>query len=439
MPTGKTYCMATNLIPSDRTIAAIKRSDERRRLSDGAGLYLLLWFEGGSHGWRLDYTFGGKRKTISLGTYPATSLALARQKAAEARAQVAAGINPSEARKAARVVESVDQAAAVRESQGLPPLGSFEHVAMEFWRLRYSPDNAAARQWSDSYADRWIGRLRFDVFPYIGRRDLRSLAPRELLEVLRRVERRGAFDTASKLSQSISEVFRHGVVLEYCDSDPARDLRGALRKHLVKHYAAVTAPGEAGDLVRAILAYRGRPITRAALHLSMLVFQRPGNVRAAEWAHVDLDAAMWTIPSQGMKRKLQHKISGRPHLVPLSTQAVEVLRELHPLTGYGRFVFPNQNGGKCMSENTLHKALAAMGFGSDRMTPHGFRAMARTMAVEHLDIDPEVIEVQLAHAKSGVHGEAYDRAQYLAQRRTLMQRWADYLMMLVNQPSDRAG
>lgn len=426
--------MASNLISSDRTIAAIKRGDERRRLSDGDGLYLLLWADGGSHGWRFDYGFSGKRKTISFGPYPATSLALARSKAAEARAQVAAGINPSDLRKAAKRAAAVDEVAAQREAQGLAPLGSLEHVATEFWRLKYSPDDAAARQWSDSYADRWLGRLKLDVFPYLGRRQVATITPRELLEVLQRVEARGAFDTAGKLCQSVSEALRHGIVLGYCDSDPARDLRGALRRHVVQHYAAVTTPGEARALMRSIMTYPGRATTRAALQLSVMVFQRPGNVRAAEWAHIDLDAAMWSIPSDAMKRKVQHKASGRPHLVPLATQAVALLRDLQPLTGHHRWVFPNQNGGNCMSENTVRKALHAMGYDSEKMTPHGFRAMARTMAVEHLDIAPDVIEAQLAHAKAGALGEAYDRAQYLAQRRELMQRWADYLQALASRP-----
>jgi len=427
--------MASNLIPSDRTIASIKPGDVRRRLSDGGGLYLLLFFEGGSHGWRLDYSFGGKRKTLSLGTYPATGLALARQKATEARSQVAAGINPSDARKAAKAAQLVDQVALDREAQGLPALGTLEHVATEFWRLKYSPDDPAARQWSDSYADRWIGRLRLDVFPWLGRRQVNTVTPRELLEALQRVEQRGAFDTAKKLCQSVSEAFRHGIVLGYCDSDPARDLRGALRKHLVHHYAAITTPGDARSLMRAIMTYTGRPVTKAALQLSVMVFQRPGNVRAAEWSHIDLDAGMWTIPSVSMKRKIQQKVNGRPHLVPLSTQAVRILRELYPLTGHGRWVFPNQKGGgNCMSENTVRKALHTMGFDSGTMTPHGFRAMARTMGVENLDLDPDVIEAQLAHAKKGSLGEAYDRAQYLAKRRELMQQWADYLEALANRP-----
>lgn len=426
--------MAHHLIASDRTIASVKPGDPRRRLSDGAGLYLLLFFEGGSHGWRFDYSFEGKRKTISLGTYPATGLAAARVKAQAAREQVAAGVNPSAVRQAKRAVQQVDQVAAERVRLGLAPLGSFEAVAREFHALKWSPDNEAARQWSDSYADRWLGRLVLDVFPYLGQRALDGITPIELLQVLQRVEGRGAFDTAQKLCQSVSEVFRYGIILRHCASDPARDLRGALRRHVVAHYAAITTPGEARALMRSLMNYHGRPATRVALALSAMVFQRPGNVRSAEWAHVDLDGAMWSIPSTDMKRRVAHKKTGRPHLVPLATQAVAMLRELQPLTGHSRWVFPNQNGGNCMSENTVGKALHAMGYGSDVMTPHGFRAMARTMLVENTAVPPDVIEAQLAHAKSGPLGAAYDRAEYLAQRRDMMQQWADYLFTLAGRP-----
>lgn len=425
--------MASNLIPSDRTIAAIRPGDPRRRLSDGAGLYLLTFFLGGAHGWRFDYTIAGKRKTLSLGTYPATGLAQARTEAARLRELVAAGVDPSAARKAAKVARVVVDQAADREAKGLAPVGTFEALATEFHALKWSPDNEAARRWSASYADRWLGRLRLDVFPYIGRRPARGISPVELLEILQRVERRGAFDTAQKLCQSISETFRYGVILGHCDSDPARDLRGALRQHVVKHYPAITTPGQARDLMRAMMNYQGRPTTRAALVLSALVFQRPGNVRGAEWAHVDLDAAMWTIPSDLMKRKVEQKKTGAPHLVPLARQAVELLKELLPLTGHGRWIFPNQNGGACMSENTISKALRSMGYDSATMTPHGFRAMARTMLAENTDVDLNVIEAQLAHAKSGPLGSAYDRAEYLVQRRDMMQRWADYLFSLAAQ------
>jgi integrase len=267
-----------------------------------------------------------------------------------------------------------------------------------------------------------------NAFPYMGALPLSAITAPMVLDVLRKVEARGAAETVRKLSDGIGQAFRYGIATGRCERNPVPDLRGALKPRTVKHMAALLEPAQVGALLRACDGYMGQPVTRAALVLSALVFQRPGNVRAMEWAEVDFDGAMWAIPSAKMKRTVQAKISGRPHMVPLSRQALAILAELRPLTGGGRYVFPSlRMGGAPMSENTIRAALRNMGYSNDDMTPHGFRAMARTLMVERLNMSPDVLEAQLAHGKSGPLGMAYDRAEFMAQRRQMMQAWADYL------------
>jgi integrase len=234
---------------------------------------------------------------------------------------------------------------------------------------------------------------------------------------------------AHDLRESSGQVFRYGIATGRCTTNPADALRGALRSFVVKHMGAVLEPVTAGELMRAIDAYTGQPVTRAALVLSALTFQRPGNLRAMTWDEVDADAAMWTIPADKMKRTAHGKTNGRPHLVPLAPQALAILADLRPLTGHGKFVFPSLlSGNRCMSENTVRAALRRMGYSNDQMTAHGFRAMARTLIIERLPGIPEgVIEGQLAHGKSGPLGAAYDRAEFMDQRRAMMVTWADYL------------
>jgi integrase len=283
-----------------------------------------------------------------------------------------------------------------------------------------------------------------DLFPWIGGLPLTQITAPLLLHTLRRIEGRGAHETAHTLRQTAGQVFRYGVATGRCERNPAPDLRGALQPIIVKHMAAVLEPGAVGPLLRAIWSYEGQPLTRAALQLSALLFQRPGNIRRMEWREINFDSARWTIPAAKMKRSVQGKESGRPHLVPLARQAIEILRELEPLTGDGRYVFTSLlSGERPMSENTLRGALRRMGYSNDDMTPHGFRAMARTLMVEHLDIHPDVIEAQLAHGKSSPLGAAYDRAEFVAQRRAMMEEWADYLDTLrepsmASSPTDNA-
>lgn len=407
---------------TDLHLKNIKPDDTRKRLNDGDGLFLLLSVKGGAHAWRFSYTINGTRKTLSLGTYPDTGLALARRKADEARAQVAAGTDPSDARKAARADREKRREARQREAAGLPPLGSFEDVAREWLQevhsVKVSPD----------HAERTRIRLEQHVFPWLGKVALSAITAPMVLQCVRRVEKRGTVETAHRIKQACGQIFRYGIATGHCDRDPTPDLRDALRPVLVTHHAALTEPRRVGELLRALDGYTGQPTTRAALLLLALTFQRPGEVRAAEWAELDLDGGMWTIPGRRMKRNLQGKATGPDHLVPLSRQAVALLRELQPLTGRRVLVFPGLRSPlRPISDVTMGAALQRLGFSNDEMTAHGFRAMARTMLAERLDIPDSVIEAQLAHAVPDTLGRAYNRTQFVEQRRQMMQAWADYL------------
>ena len=410
------------MILTDAHLRGIKAQDPRKRLTDGGGLYLLLFVKGGSHAWRFDYTHEGKRKTLSLGTYPDTGLSLARRKADEARRLLAEGINPSTARKEARtaIVQALEGER--RADAGLPALGSFEEVARSWFEVQRS-------DWAATYANKVIRRLELYAFPYIGRRPVGEITPPELLAVLRRLEARGVVETAHRVRDTCSQVFRFAVAEGRVTSDPARDLAGALRTHQTKHIPAITEPARFGELLRAIDGCRGIPATREGLKLAALLFLRPGaELRAAEWSEFDLDAALWSVPASRMKRRKHAKENGPPHLVPLPRQAVEILRELRRLTGHQRFVFQGvRDRSKTISENTLNAALSALGFGPDEMRMHGFRAAARTMLAERLNFDDKVIEAQLAHAVPDALGRAYNRTQFVEQRRAMLQTWADYL------------
>lgn len=378
------------------------------KYSDGDGMYLLVKPAGKY--WRMDYRHLGKRKTLAIGTYPEVSLAKARERRAEARALLAEGIDPSTAKRAQKRALTVAAA------------NTFEHLARELHGVK-------SGSWSPLYGKRWLERMEKDLFPFLGNRAIAEIKAPDLLSALTRIEKRGANETAHTLRQTAGQVFRYGIQTGRCDRDPTADLHGALKPIVVKHMAAVLEPAKAGELMRAIDGYTGSPLTKAALWLSALLFQRPANIRAMEWAWIDFDHKMLTIPAVSMKRRLHQKLNGRPHFVPLAPKAIEVLRDIHPLSGRGRYVFPSLlTGERPMSENTVNTALRRMGFTSDEMTAHGFRAMARTLMVERLPgIDPNVIEAQLAHMKSGPLGAAYDRAEYMDQRRNLMNEWAAYL------------
>jgi integrase len=413
--------MARNLISSDTAIKSVRLGDPRKRLTDGDGLYLLLFVKGGAHGWRFDYSLHGRRKTISFGTYPDTSLALARRKADGARQLVAEGIDPSQKRKAEK--RSYEQARAVeaREERGLPPLDSFEAIAREWFAVKRDG-------WAASYADKILARFESDVFPWIGKQPIADITPPQLLEVLRRIEARGVIETAHRALQDSSQVFRYAVATGRTVTNPARDLKDALKRPDPKHFPAIIDPKRFGDLLRACDSYAATPVVRAALKLAPMLLLRLGELRFAQWSEIDLDSAMWTVPAARMKRELRAKLHGAPHLVPLPKQAVAVLRELHTVTGRGPMVFRGErHHDRAMSENTINAALRAMGFPQDEVTGHGFRATARTMLQERLGFDPHVIEAQLAHSVRDNLGRAYNRTEFIEQRRKMLQAWADFL------------
>lgn len=413
--------MARALIPSDTTIRNVKPGDTRKRLSDGGGLYLLLFVKGGAHGWRLDYTIHGKRKTLSLGTYPDTGLKLAREKAEIARQLVAAGIDPSDTRKAEKARHADDREASALQAAGKPLGGSFEHVAREWYDTR-------CEDWAPSYGDKIIRRLEADVFPWIGRHAVGSITPPQLLEVLRRVEARGVIETAHRALENCGQVFRFAIATGRATSDPARDLKDALRKPLERHFPAITDPIRLGELLRACDGYKGTHIVRAALRLTPMLLLRPGELRHARWSEFDLDGAIWTVPAERMKREKAGKLHGKPHIVTLPTQAVETLRDLHSLTGPSGYVFRGErHHDRPMSDAAVNAALRAMGFAADEVTAHGFRATARTILAERLGVSVPVIEAQLAHSVRDALGTAYNRTQFLDERKAMLQTWANYL------------
>ncbi|RTL30693.1 MAG: DUF4102 domain-containing protein [Burkholderiales bacterium] len=392
-----------------KTVQNAKSGEKPQKLFDGGGLYLLIQPTGGKL-WRLKYRFGGKEKLVSLGTYPEIGLKEARERRDKARQDLAQGIDPSAKRKA----EKTSRAAAATNS--------FEAVAREWHLTIHTPKVSTA------HASRTLVRLEQDVFPWLGALPVPNITPPQLLETMRRIEARGAIETAHRALQACGQVFRYAIATGRAERNPAADIQGALKPVLVQHMPAITDPKRVGELLRSIEAYRGLPVTRAALQLAPLVFVRPGELRQAEWAEFDLDGALWRIPSTRMKRTKAQKAVGQPHLVPLPRQAVEVLRELHPLTGHGRYVFPSLRGGaRPMSDNAVLSALRRMGYPKDEMTGHGFRAMARTMLAERLGIDEAVIEAQLAHSVKDSLGRAYNRTEFVEQRRAMLQTWADHL------------
>ena len=385
---------------------------KRRRLTDSAGLYLEV-SPTGSKRWFWKFYPDGKESRLALGTYPDVTLKAARAARDEARKTKDGGTNPVQKRKADKLLAKYSSAT------------TFDAVAAEF----YAQERGG---WSNTYALKWHRLVERDLSPWLGTLPLADISAPMLLDTLKRTERRGAIDTAHALRQYAGQVFRYGISTGRCTGNPAADLAGALKTPLVKHMSAVLDPVQVGALLRDIDGYTGQPVTRTALALSALLFQRPGNIRAMEWAEIDTDAAMWTIPATKMKRTLDGKVNGRPHLVPLASQALALLADLKPLTGHGRFVFPSLLTGEvCMSENTVRAALRRLGYDNDTMTPHGFRAVARTLIAERLPgILSETVEAQLAHRKSGPLGMAYDRAEFMEQRKVLMQTWADYLDQL---------
>lgn len=384
------------------TDAAIKRKGPKAKpykVGDARGLYLLVTPAGGKL-WRFDYRFGGKRRTMSLGAYDDVTLEAARDKLHEARKILASGRDPMVARK--------DAQRAVRAAQ------SFETVAKEWLALQQasmSPQTYRKATWM----------FQAFMFPAFGGRAIGSLEPPDVLEMLRAVEKRGLHDTAHRVRQYCGLVLRYAIATGRATRDATADLKGALAPVVTKSHAAITDPVKVGALLRAIQHNDADPSISAALRLAPYVFVRPGELRTMEWAHVDLAAKLWKIPSERMKMR-------EAHLVPLSRQAIEILEEIKPLTGEGRYVFPAVRSQKRpMSDGTLSAVLRRLGYSRQQMTVHGFRAMARTLLDERLRWQPDVIEVQLAHVVPGALGATYNRARYLEQRTEMMQAYADYL------------
>lgn len=385
---------------TDTAIRKARTTDKPLKLTDGAGLYLLL-SSNGSRWWRFDYRYGGKRKTLSMGTYPDTGLADARAKRDEARKLLATGVDPGEQRKAVKL------AGAERAANSFAVIAE-EWLAKQSGRM--APATLAKARWT----------LDDLVFPWIGHRPIAEIDPPEVLRLLQRIEERGAHETAHRTKQRCGQVFRYAIATHRATRDPTADLRGALTPAKVTHRAAVTDPAKVGELLRAIDGYTGSFVVRSALKLAPLVFARPGELRQAEWSEINLDGALWRIPAGKMKMREEHT-------VPLPSQAVAVLRELQPLTGNGRYVFPSERSRqRPMSDGTINAALRRLGFDKDTMTGHGFRAMASTRLNE-MGWPPDVIERQLAHAERNKVRAAYNRAQYLDERKRMMQAWADYL------------
>jgi integrase len=416
--------MATTDKLTDTTIRKATPGEKPRKLSDGGGLYLELR-PNGARWWRLKYRMDGKEKLLSLGVYPTVSLAQARVKREEARSLIAAGIDPSEARKTKKADTQRQQEAQDLAAAGQPVPGTFEFIAREWHTTKRA-------EWSPSYGEKVLSRLVADVFPFIGSREISTVTPPELLKLLRLMEARGVIETAHRARESCSQVFRFAIATGRATSDPARDLAGALKRPRVKHFAAIVDPLRFGELLRAIAGYRGTPIVRAALQLAALVFLRPGEeLRGARWEEFNLEAGEWLIPAQRMKRTQEGKMYGPAHLVPLSRQAVAILRDLYALTGNGPVVFRGEKGrDRPISDNTLNAALDAMGFTKEEHRAHGFRASARTMLHERLNMPREAIEAQLAHSVPDALGRAYNRTEFIEQRHHMMQTWADYLDQL---------
>jgi len=389
---------------TDPGIRNAKSAEEKYILSDGGGLYLLVTPSGGKL-WRFQYRINGKQRLKDLGAYPTVTLAGARALREELRALVKSGIDPIE--------HDRQKAEAKAQEEALLAFNTFEIVTRE-WHERFK------KQWTVNHADRILKRLEQDVFPFIGARPIGEIKAPELLQVLRRIETR-TLETAHRVNIACGQVFRYAVATGRDERDPVADLRGALPPVKKKHFAAPTDPKEVAPLLRAIDDYEGSFVVKCAMQLAPLVFVRPGELRKAEWVEIDFEAEQWSIPAEKMKMK-------ESHLVPLSRQALEILKTLHPLTGNSKYIFPCQRSTlRCMSDNAVNAALRRMGFEKSEITGHGFRAMARTILDEVLQVRPDFIEHQLAHAVRDPNGRAYNRTAHLTERKKMMQTWADYL------------
>lgn len=410
---------------TDTKLRNAKTEKKQIKLFDGNGLFLLVTRSGGKY-WRMKYRYEGKEKTLAFGVYPEVPLSGdymeqgnldswidgARELCAKARKQLAAGIDPNALRKAKKAV-------AIEQNEN-----SFEVIGRE-WHTKFAPT------WADSHAYWVLRRLEQYVFPDIGAKPIAELKAPDVLKVLRRIEA-VALETAHRVKFVCGQIFRYAVATGRAERDPTADLKGALPPRRKKHHASITDPKEVAGLLRAIDGYGGTFIVKSALQLAPLVFLRPGELRQAEWSEIDFDTAEWNVPIERMKlrKQIKEERAGEKHLVPLSMQAVAILKELKALTGNSRYIFPSARSfARPMSNEAVNAALERMGFKGE-ITGHGFRAMARTMMDENLEVPVDIIEHQLAHAVKDPLGRAYNRTTKLPQRRQMMQNWADYLVAL---------
>lgn len=383
----------------DINVRNAKPREKQYKLFDERGLFLIITPKG-KKWWRFRYSFDGKEKLLSFGTYPDVSLEKARERRENARKLVADNVDPGEQRKAQKATKQERLA------------NSFEVVARE-WYGKYAPT------WVKSHRERILRRFERDIFPWLGEKPIADITPPDLLAVIRRIEARGALETAHRALASCGKVFRYAIATSRATRDPSGDLRGALPPAKGEHFAAVTEPKQVAELLRTLEGYQGTLAVSCALRLAPLLFVRPGELRKAEWKDFDLEAAEW--------RYIVTK-TNTPHIVPLAKQSITILRELHALTGTGRYVFPGaRSSARPMSDNAILAAMRRLGISKDEMSGHGFRAMARTILDEVLGESPDLIEHQLAHAVRDPNGRAYNRTKHLPERHKMMQRWADYL------------
>jgi integrase len=388
---------------------AVCPADKKQaRFADSGGMYLQV-SPSGSKRWFLKYRIDGKEKQLAIGSYPAVSLSEARKARDAAKLKKSEGVDPVQARKLEKLKNT--------RSTG----DTFKAIALE-WYAKQAP------QWSESHAGRMLRQLERDLFPWIGERPIAEIHAMELLAALQKVEERGALETADRALMLARQVWDYWLpTADVQQRNITEGLKARLTPYRGKSFAAIVEPLRMGELLRAIKSYKGGPIVRTALQLAPMLYQRPGNLREMEWAELDLEAGLWTIPSMKMKRTKQEKENGEAHVVPLPTQAVALLKAIQPLTGHGRYVFPGERShDRPISDNSVRSGLYALGFGKDQ-TWHGFRASARPMLVDELNLDPLAIEANLAHAVKDSNGRSYNRTQYLKQRFEMVQQWADYL------------
>lgn len=381
---------------------------KRKRFTDANGLYLEV-SPGGSRRWFWKYRKDGKEGRLALGKYPDVSLSAARLARDAARIKKSEGVDPVKERKLQKLINPT----------GLG--NTFKEVALDWHRRQ-------AANWSPGHAARTLSQLERDLFPWIGDREMDQIQPMELLAVLQKIENRGALETADRGLMLARQIWRYWLpTASNTQRDITEGLKARLKPYRGKHFPAIVEPKEFAQLLKAMDGYKGGIYVRTALLLAPILFQRPGNLRMMEWAELDLDEATWTIPSAKMKRSLKEKEQGEPHVVPLPKQAVEMLRDLKPLSGHRQYVFQGQRDhSRPLSDNSVRTALFSLGYG-DRQSWHGFRASARTMMVDQLDLDPLAIEANLAHSVKDANGRSYNRTKYLAQRFEQIQKWADYL------------